>query len=91
MCKAQLDIRNTEVHKTDKAPIFLLKGKSDSEQRKQGNSDFVKSYKEINRVLGLGGVTRVRRRWSVKCLDVMAYLLPKTSVKNKNDENNGSS
>lgn len=63
MCKAQLDIRNTEVHRTDKAPTFLW-GKSDSEQgNKEGNSDFVKSYKVINRVLELGGVTRVRRRW----------------------------
>lgn len=64
MCKAQLDIRNTEVHKTDKAPIFL-RGKSDSEQGNKVTLTLLKSYKEINRVLGLGGVTRVRRRWSV--------------------------
>ena len=39
MCKAQLDIRNTEVHKTDKAPTFLW-DKSDSEQgNKEGDSD----------------------------------------------------
>ena len=68
MCKVQFDIRNTEVHKTDKAPTFLW-DKSDSEQgNKESNSDFVKSYKEINRVLGLGGETKVRRRWSGNAL-----------------------